>query len=192
MSVKPEIPPLREFLTTEEVCAITNLGLTRIRQIAEMGYFPPCVGLRWQTMPTLTGLYRYAREQAQRSKSTLADAKLGKTDAERKLAELALKKALREVLPAKAVARSWSYLLQGVRVRWLQMPARAVLAFSLWADSRAAEAWLEKEVESILADLAENPDYSAGDDENFEDENESDREAEEATTDGEESHDATA
>jgi len=179
-----------QTITADKLCALTGLTDRRHRQLAAQGFFPPPIGAHYQLAPTIQGMFRFYREVSIRHRGTLSDAKLGKTDAERKLAELALKKALREVLPAKAVARSWSYLLQGVRVRWLQMPARAVLAFSLWADSRAAEAWLEKEVESILADLAENPDYSAGDDENFEDEHERDREAEEAQTDGEESHDA--
>lgn len=91
-----------------------------------------------------------------------------RTKAERQLAELQFAKASMAVLPAQGVHRAWAHLLQGVRSRWLQLPARAVLAFSLWRDARAAEAWLEKEVESLLADLATNPDYSAPDEDDDE------------------------
>lgn len=152
-----------QTISADKLCALTGLTDRRHRQLAAQGFFPPPIESQYQLAPTIQGMFRYYREVSIRAKGTLNDSKLGKTEAERQLAELALKKANREVLPAKGVERAWSFLLQGVRSRWLQLPARSVLAFSLWSDARAAEAWLEKEVESILEDLAQNPDYSVPD-----------------------------
>lgn len=86
--------------------------------------------------------------------------KLATHTAQRRLAELEVKRQERVVLPVKDVERAWSFLLQGVRTRWLQLPARSVVAFPLWPDARAAEAWFDAEVQSILKDLASNPDYT--------------------------------
>jgi hypothetical protein len=149
-----------QTITADKLCSLTGLTDRRHRQLASQGFFPPPIASAYQLAPTIQGMFRFYREHSMRAKGTLNDSKLGKTEAERQLAELALKKATREVLPTKGVERAWSFLLQGVRARWLQMPARSVLAFSLWTDARAAETWMEKEVESILADLAQNPDYT--------------------------------
>lgn len=152
-----------ESISAERLCAITGWSDQRHRQLAKLGYFPLPIETRYALVDTFAGIVRYLREARAKAEGTaagmLVNQRTGKMDAERRLAELELKRQLGEVVAVKAVERAWSFILQAVRSRWLQLPARAVPIFPTLANGRALEAWLEKEVASLLTELAEHPDY---------------------------------
>lgn len=84
-----------------------------------------------------------------------------KVRAERRLAEAAAAQRERELLPAKDVERAWSFMLQQARARWLQLPAKAALAFPTWPDAKACEAWFDALVRDLLTEFAVSLDYNA-------------------------------
>jgi hypothetical protein len=148
-----------QTISAEELCALTGLTDRRHRQLAKDGYFPPPEESHYQTIPTLRGLFQHYRKMSE-TRGDLADEKLGKIAAERKLAELQLAREKREVLIADDVERAWQYAFSAARGRWQQLPSKAEVSFPLWKDARACSDWLEDEVTALLQELAEAPDYS--------------------------------
>lgn len=148
-----------QAITADELCALTGLTDRRHRQLAKDGFFPPPEGSAYQTIPTLRGLFQHYRA-INENRTDLAGEKLGKIAAERRLAELQLARERREVLPTVDVERAWQYAFAEARGRWLQLPSKAEVKFPTWVDSRTCGAWLEDEINALLKELADSPDYS--------------------------------
>ena len=68
-----EAAPLQPVLTADTLCSWTGLTDRRHRQIAAEGYFPAPVAGVYQLSKTIIGMFRYYREQAEKSKGKLSD-----------------------------------------------------------------------------------------------------------------------
>lgn len=67
-------PPAQSLaLTADVLCSWTGLTDRRHRQIAAEGYFPAPVDGVYQLSKTIVGMFRYYREQAEKSKGRITD-----------------------------------------------------------------------------------------------------------------------
>lgn len=152
-------PPAPGSISGDKLCALTGLTDRRHRQLAKDGFFPaPNLG-EYQLTPTIQGLFRYYREQRERSKGKLGEEILARTVADRELAEIEVAKAKGLTLDARQVETVWTELLMAARRKWLQLPPKAGIRFLIFASAKDCEAWIEDEVRDILSELAAAPEY---------------------------------
>ena len=104
---EPTVPTI----SAEKLCGLTGLTDRRHRQLAKAGYFPPPSGGLYQLTPTISGMFKYYREQNAKKSDSLAtkrernlDLKNSVLEKDDALKKIELQEASRQLLPANHVA----------------------------------------------------------------------------------------
>jgi hypothetical protein len=147
-------------LTGGQMEALTGLTERRLRQIAKLGYFPPPERGQFQQTATIRGLFKYYREDNQRTNNSMAGLKANKLQAEGELVRIKVEKARGNLIPVEEVHEVHAYVFntmvstfrqriendlplqaEGKTVPEIRRLARAAVDETLRALQRGLEDW---------------------------------------------------
>jgi len=127
----------------------------RLRQLADLSFYPPPVRSEYEFLATLLGLIEHYHKLREKQGGGLAAEKLRTAIADRRIREVEAAEREGTVEDVGEVERARVALVMFVRQRLLGLPAKLsprLAAFNTQAQIQSA---LEKEIEEILHQLAE-------------------------------------
>lgn len=141
------------------IAKLLMLSDRRVQQLTKEGVIPKAERGRYELAPAVQGYIRYLQERSLRSDQSPIDyhtekARLTKAQADREEVEAA--KAMGEVVSVKQVEVNLANLFAEVRANLRNIPDRVVSALVGSTDEREVKAVLLREIDLVLAALAES------------------------------------